>query len=96
MVYKFLDKKRGCAVTSKVAADLTEVLLQELYKTETEKFKESQGDPRLQDNIWSIKTIVGSASGCITRLLAFIFTFLYLRNRYKRLVHQKLKRSSTT
>ena len=91
MVYKFLNKKRGCAVTSKVAGDLTEVLSQELYETETENFKGSKGHPRFQDNIWRIKTIVSSASGCITRLLLIIFTFLYFRSRYKRLVHQKLK-----
>ena len=30
MMYRFFDKKIGSAVTSKVAADLTEVLVQEL------------------------------------------------------------------
>ena len=39
MVYKFLDKKTGSPVIIKVAADVTEVLVQELYKTVIKNFK---------------------------------------------------------
>ena len=73
MVYKFLDKKTGSVAISKVVADGVEVLLQELYKTVIKNFKRSKGHPRFQDNIWSIKIIVGSDNGCRQR-----YCFLFL------------------
>ena len=88
MVYKLLDNKTGSAVTNKVTADVTEVLVQELYKAMVTDFKRSKGHPRLQENIWSIKIIVGSASRCITTLLLFILIFSYVSRRYSRLVQE--------
>ena len=67
MMYKFLDNKTGSAATSKVAGDVTEKLLEELQKTVIKNFRRGKGRPRFQDNIWSIKIIVGSANGCTQR-----------------------------
>ena len=88
MLYKFLNKKTGCAATTKVAADVIEVPLQELYKTVIKNFKRSKGHPRFKNNIWTIKIIAGSGIGCITTLLLFILILLYLRGRYNRLVQE--------
>ena len=88
MVYKFLDKKTRSAATSKVRPDVAEALVQELYKTVIKNFKKRKLHPRFKYNIWSIKIIVGSGTGCITTLLLFILIFLHFGRRYNRLVQK--------
>ena len=88
MVNKFLDMKRGSAATSKVAADVTEVLAQEVHKTVIKNFKRRKVHPWHKDNTWSIEIIFGSTVGYITMLVLFILIFLYLWKRYNRLIQE--------
>ena len=88
MVYKFLEMKRGSAATSKVAADVTEVLAKEVHKIVIKNFKMRKVHPWHKDNTWSIKIIFGSRVSCITTLVLFILIFLYLRRRYNRLIQE--------
>ena len=53
MMYKFSDKKTGPEKTSKVKANVNEVLAQELHKLLIKKFKKRKVYRRLEDNIWA-------------------------------------------